>query len=187
MLSLKLLAQPALTNSLTYSRDLTNAAWAETGTSVAAYDAVGMDGVANSASTLTDDDGAAYEYVSETITVPDDSNTHVARLFIKKDSDETRFPAFSMWLANGTLQDVWRHINTKTGALTDISLDTGTTDADVRDAGDWWEVLLSVTNNTSGNTAATVYVHPADATVAGTRSTAATGSCVVGSEIVNST
>lgn len=46
------LLEPARTNSALHSSDLTNAAWAKVNTT-AAKDAIGLDGVANSASTLT--------------------------------------------------------------------------------------------------------------------------------------
>jgi len=48
----QVLMQPQRTNHLTYSRDLTNAAWVKTGVT-AALDATGVDGVSSSASTLT--------------------------------------------------------------------------------------------------------------------------------------
>ncbi|MCA9326872.1 hypothetical protein KC976_04715, partial [Candidatus Saccharibacteria bacterium] len=47
---------PAYTNSLTYSNDLTG--WSQVGTSVSALDAVGLTGAPNTATTLTDDNGA---------------------------------------------------------------------------------------------------------------------------------
>lgn len=170
---------PAGTNEIPFSRDLADAAWSESGTSVAALDAVGLEGTENTASTLTDDNVAALESVADDITIPDDSNTDVARFFIFKDTDETRFPEFQLRLIDGTTREIALQVNTKTGAST-ARVSTGTTDSEVNDVGLWWEVLLEVVNNTSGNLTAQVGLLPAISTTFGTLEVAATGSIIVG-------
>jgi hypothetical protein len=137
----------------------------------------GMDGASDSAVILTDDDGAATEFIFRNLTVPDDSNTHVMRVFIKKDSDETRFPDFGFDLNGGTQQRVRVSLNTATGATAvRAGFPVGTADYEVRDAGDWWEVLCSLANNGTGNTQARIYLQPAVSDTLGTSNTAATGS-----------
>ena len=170
---------PAGTNELPRSRDLTNVAWVESGTDIAAFDAVGLEGIANTASTLTDDDAGSLEFTRETIAIVDDSNNHVLRLFVAKDTDETRFPEFQFILSGGTLQDLRLQINTETGALT-VRISTGTVASEVNDVGLFWEVLLSVTNNTTGNVLADVRLYPAVTTTFDTTENAATGSIIVG-------
>jgi len=178
----QVLMQPQRTNLLTYSRDLTNAAWIESGTSIAALDAVGMDGVANSACTLTDNDGAAYGRVTQSKVVAADTSTHTTRYFIKKDSDTTRFAG----LVSGTLSSgswVIVHLNTQTGAVTEAANSGSFVYAtDVREVitglGATWDVLIEGVNENKADWEAILI--PADGTVAGTRSTAATGSIIVG-------
>ncbi len=170
---------PAGTNQLIRSYDLADAAWAETGSNVAVLDAVGMRGEANDATTLTDDDSGSPESVNDTVTCPNDSNTNTFRSFIRKDSDEIRFPSFRYRLSGGAAQSDHLHINTKTGAFAE---ETGSvfSDLEVNDAGDWWEVLVSLLNDSSGNTSCLIYCYPARGIVFGVSSSAAIGSCIIG-------
>ena len=170
--------QPARTNLLTYSWDLTNAAWTETGTSVAVLDAVGMDGVANSACTLTDNDGAAYEKVRQAKSVSTAVQTNTVRVFILKDQDETRFPELELTQTGGSTEYVYLQVNTKTGT-TAIRASGGTVDVEANSVGVWWEVMLSL-ENLNANSTATLHVTPARATTLGSSATSATGSIVVG-------
>ena len=170
--------QPARTNLLTYSWDLTNAAWTETGTSVAVLDAVGMDGVANSACTLTDNDGAAYEKVRQAKSVSTAVQTNTVRVFILKDQDETRFPELELTQTGGSTEYVYLQVNTKTGT-TAIRASGGTVDVEANSVGVWWEVMLSL-ENLNANSTATLHVTPARATTLGSSATSATGSIIVG-------
>lgn len=170
---------PAATNEFTYSRDLTNAAWTASGAVTRTYDQVGLGGAVNTATYLEDDDAAGYEAVLENVTIADDSNTHVWRYFIKKDADETRFPRIDATLINGTTQNVIVHVNTATGAI-NINQSSGTVAVEVNDEGDWWEVLLSVENNTSGNLTARTIIYPAGGSIFGTSDPNAVGSAIIG-------
>jgi hypothetical protein len=172
-------ASQAATNVIRYSRDLTNVEWTETGTSVAALNETGVDGVANSVCTLTDDNVAAYELVNDEVAIPDDSNTHTMRVFIKKDADETRFPLVGSDLIGGTVQRHRINLNTKTGA-TAIMLSAGTVNSEVNHYGDWWEVLISVANNGTGNVNAQPRIVPARGNTLDTQNVSATGSVIVG-------
>ena len=174
-----LVGQKACTNEITQSFDLTDAAWGENGTSVAALDAAGLRGDANGASTLTDNNGSVNEYVHESITIPNNSNTHVSRIYIKKDTDQTRFPEISYNLNGGTIQILNFQINTQTGA-TVIRTQVGTVDYEVNQIGEWWEVLLSIANNSTGNVSAKLQLRPAASAILGGLNPAATGSIIVG-------
>ena len=170
---------PAATNQITYSRDLTNVAWAKIGTAVVAYDAVGMTGAANTASTVTDDDAASYEGVSESVTIPNDNNLITVRTFIKKDADETRFPEIRPLLSGGTTQYGYIQLNTATG-VAQRRASAGTYAFEVNDAGDWWEMLISIANNTSGNVTCTLEISAARGTTLGAQTVTAVGSIIVG-------
>ena len=165
-----------VTNSLLNSRDLTQ--WAQAGTSVSAQDGAGVDGVANKATTLTDDDGAAFESVTQTVTVADDSNTHVVSTYVKKDSDISRYVGLDFSLSLGTIQRAYYDLDTKNGTIV-LRTGTGTYNGWVEDKDGWWRVIQTLANNSSGNTDATFIVYPSVGTVQGTASTAATGSCIV--------
>jgi hypothetical protein len=176
----KAYAGPARTNSITYSRDLTNAAWSWTSVGTRAYDAVGLTGEPNTAATLNDTSGSGQNRVQETITIPDDSNTNVLRAFIAKDSNQTRFPEMQLLLQGGTQQAIIVQLDTETGA-THTRTSTGTTDVDTVDRGDWWEFLIAVDNNSTGNVSAQCYIYAAfTGTLGNGQENSATGSIIVG-------
>jgi len=166
------------TNSLLYCRDLSNAVWSNTNTPVITQNQVGIDGVANTAWTI-EDDGATIEYIYQTLTIPDDSNTHTLSVFIKKDNDETRFPEIQCVLKGGTTP-VYHivQVNTKTGAYYN-RINTNSDLTEIEDWGDWWRVKVNATNNSSGNTSLQVSIYPAVTTTWGTTESAATGSIVI--------
>lgn len=181
-------AQPALTNLLPQSSNLAHAAWTEGGTSVAAQNATGMDGSANGATTLTDNSGTGIEFVWEAVAITEDA-VHSAVIHILKDSDTSRFVGIQFGF--NTIDQTFGgedpravyHLNTETGAITQVSSAQGINviDAIARDAGDWWEVVIGADDGAAtGNGFAVIGIYPADGSVFGTRSNAATGSCVVG-------
>ena len=167
---------PDTKNTQPYSRDLTNAVWA--GTATAAYDQAGLTGEPNTASLCADSSGSA-ENLIDFQTIPDDSNVHVARFFVKKDTDQARFPEFDLNFIGGTTQYIAFQINTQTGTSA-IRTSTGTVANEVTDAGDWWVVLISVVNNSTGNTTLIINIRPAASTSLGGWSAAATGSIIIG-------
>lgn len=174
------LHEPLRTNEMASSYDLTHASWTIVGTSVAALDETGIGGVANTASTITDNDGAAYEYEYSSITVPNDSNTHKGYFLVKKDAITSRYPAFQLQVNGGsTPQSQVVHLDTSDGSGV---VESGHADGayHVEDWGDWWRVVLSITNNTTGNTNCNFVVYPARSTTQGTPVTSATGSIIVG-------
>jgi len=171
-------AAPEMRNEIVQSRDLSNTAWQQSGTDVAAYDAVGLDG-AISATTLTDDDGGASENVTEAISgLADDNATHTLRLFVDKDTDETRFPEVDFRVLGTTSLYNRVQINTKTGDMV-VRAAVGVTDQQITDLGGRWEWLISVANDSTGNTSSQITISPARSTVIGVINNAATGSIIV--------
>lgn len=163
--------QPAATNSLTYSRDMSNAAWQKLG-ATAAYTQTGLDGSPNSASLLTDT-GAAYGEVKQLgVAIVADAVTMV--FYVQKDLDETRFPEFSISL-NGTVFAV--QFNTRTGAYT-FRTGGGTGLAEVVDCGDWWKLLVYCPRASS--TSLNIIIMPAISDVFGSTNINAAGSFVIG-------
>ena len=171
----QLIEPAAATNSIPNSRDFNS--WASSSLSATAQDQVGIDGVSNTAWTLTDNGGTG-ENCYESITVSNDGATHTVAGFVKKTVGATVFPALRVDLLNGTALEAELHINTNTGA---VAFDSGKNDganANVEDCEDFWRVSFTVTNNSSGNTELRVRVMAAICSTIGTRNTSLTGSSV---------
>jgi hypothetical protein len=164
--------------ALLASRDLTG--WTNESGATANYNAVGIDGIANHATTITDGNAAAFSARALAFAIPNDNQTYRVRFWFAKDNDQTRFPIARLTLTGGTTQQRSVQIDTKTGAWVNANiLGTGGT-ARVLDAGAFWLIEIDLPNNTSGNVTATARVFPAAGATFGTQSAAATGSVVVG-------
>lgn len=174
-----ILLEDTRANSCIQSYDLTTAAW--TGAATVAINAVGLQGTPNAATTLTDNSAGAVQIrtPAAVVSVTSDNAKHTAAVWIKKDSDTTRFPAVYAYLSGGSAVDRRLHLNTQTGAVTSL-VATGTSTFRVIDDGLWWIVEIVLTNNTSGNVNFSAEVSPANGTVFGTTAVAAQGSCIVG-------
>ena len=169
--------QPARTTLIAWSRDLTNAVWV--GVAARAYDSVGMEGLANSASRVTDGSTTVLQEASCSSVIANDSGTYTQRYFIEKDEDESRYPSLGLDLFGGTTQRLRVRLNTKTGA-TEVHSTTGVTAHEAILRRSWWEVLISVDNNSSGNIGAQSIMAPARGSTLFTNDVTATGSIIVG-------
>lgn len=139
-----------------YSADLTNAGGGATVTA----NIVGIDGTPNTGFTIDDDSAASILNGGQTVVaVADDSSTHYGMFAIKYDASPSVYPALRISLSGGTgliqkivldPSDGTYATNTGEGAVISVTR-----------IGDWWWVLLSLTNNSSGNTSFTIYVEPA--------------------------
>ena len=176
-----ILLEGSRTNSVLWSRDLTNAAWSTSGGSItSALNATGLDGTANSATTISDNDGVNLGYWNQTLTVPVDSNVHALSVYVRKDATSGRQVAVNLNITGGTTVQRVAWLNTQTGATSSSSI-IGTTSSRVVDGGLWWIVEVTVTNNsTAANTTLTTRIYAAGGTVQGTFDGTVTGSCVVG-------
>ena len=172
-----------VTNILDNTNDLTATDWTATLTPAPALNAVGLDGESNTASTLTDNDGVASEFVTQEVTITPSTGANVLRVFVKKDSDETRFPEFGI---RHTLSDVnsarrFLQVNTLNGdSGVATSSGTGADEVNSWDA-NWWEVLISSTNNGLNDTIK-VDIYPANGygTEGQFRRVDSTGSAIIG-------
>lgn len=168
----------ARTNSVLWSRDLSNAAWTKT-SATAALNALGLDGTPSSASTLTDASAGAHGTADQSVTIANNNATHNSVYWIRKDTITARFVGLESVLSGGTIVFRTVHLNTSTGAVT-ISNSAGTGSVGVTSIGDWWRVEISLTNNTTGNTSVVARVYAAIGSVFGVSDVATQGSCVVG-------
>lgn len=175
-----LLIEEQRTNSLLHNRDLSESVWTKNGTPSPTQNQTGIDGVANKAWTLTDSDGSSFEWVLQSITVSDDSATHSASAYIKKNSgDEANgFPTVKAQLLNGTILEHSVNIDTRDGSNDSVNKEEDGSHT-VYDAGDWWRIDIQITNNSSGNTSFRFHVFPAHTTtLGGTANNSATGTVV---------
>lgn len=159
--SLGTLIEESRENELINSRDLTAGSWTTIGSPTTAKDAVGIDGVANSACTLTDTNAAVREGKRREITIPDDSNTHASSCFFKKTTATTNYPAIGVQLFGGTTVTSQWLVDTDNGTLVGRNTNSGTIDSYVEDWGDFWRVVAIATNNGSGNTGLRYDIFPA--------------------------
>lgn len=173
------LFEESRTNELIANRDLSDPAWSELGTGASTQDATGLDGAANTAWTLSDTStGDSYRRF-QNITVSDDSNTHSVRAYLEKNSgDEANgFPVFRVQLVGGSTTLTHSvNLDTRDGSDATLDSDGGHT---VRDAGDWWEIEVQITNNSTGNTTIRPLIYPGfTETLGGSVTANATGTVV---------
>ena len=157
-------------------RNFDHASWVKGSSPVLTQDQIGIDGVANSAWSFEDNSVTNFETIEQDIAVPDDSNTHTASIFIKKESGVSKVFEMKLILTGGTGTSTYGDIDVATGTVYKRS-DSGSDDnVWSEDYGDWWRFNVTCTNNTSGNTTARITLYAAisdtlettDATVAHT-------------------
>ena len=174
-----LLIEEARTNLCLQSEDLSTT-WvdaAATSVGISINTTVAPDGN-TTADTLTDNSAVNFEGLKQTFTVANNSTSWTATAYIKKDSDETRFPELQIQITGGTLQRVNVSLNTKTGAILERA-STGTTVVSVQDVGNYWRLRATVNNNTTGNVTLEVFLFPAVGTTLGGLLASTTGSIIV--------
>jgi hypothetical protein len=147
--------EPARTNLLLHSEDLTNAAWAKTGCSITANDTAGPDNL------LTIDkvtDTATGMFVKQVVAVSA-STTYTFSTYIKKGNKTWVYISLHDGVPNGKRQ--WFNLDTGavgSSALIGAGLTTGT--PTIREeANAFWRIEWSVT--TAANTTLNCIVHPA--------------------------
>jgi len=162
------------TNLATYSNTFSDASWTAIGTkNLVANSTVSPDGEVN-ASTLTDNSAAAFQGMGKTVTVANDNATYTASIYVRKTTGGTSATfGFNFQLTGGTVVGISPRLNTDTGALLSGS---GT----VQNAGAYWRLSATITNNTTGNTSLGLSVYAATAAYnSGIDSVAATGSAIL--------
>jgi hypothetical protein len=147
-----LYAAPALTNLVTYSRDLSNAAWVKAGGATATYDQVGLTGEPNTASSCLGTGGSStLEFIVGTSATVSQNVT--AAFYVTKDVSDGQLRTFMLW--NNTTERMWIDMNTETGAAVDSGGSTGT--FEVIDDGTRWIVLLQYAPATTAANRIRVY------------------------------
>jgi hypothetical protein len=161
-------------NLATYSNTFSDASWTAISVKdLIANSTVSPDGGVN-ASTLTDSSAVAFQGMGKTATVANDNATYTASIYVRKTTGGTSATfGVNLQLTGGTIVTAQPRLNTDTGTLIN---GTGT----VQNAGAYWRLTTTVTNNTTGNTTLALAVYSATAAYnSGTDSAAATGSAII--------
>jgi hypothetical protein len=142
------------TNLVTYSRDLTNAAWTKSSATVA-KNATGIDGVASSACTVTSTAvaGSAFDSVS----IATDTATYTASFYVPYEASPSIYPAVRMNISGGTAVNATVIVDPSDGSTVVVS---GSGTVSSRREGDWWRVRITNANNSTNDTVF-VYYYPA--------------------------
>lgn len=173
-----------MANVLQYTEDFNNGAWFKWGTigvTTDTFAAPPMFGPnATLADTLTDSDVTDQVNIEQWVArgTPD-SSLWTASVFIRKDTDTTRYPEIVIGFRFGTSQ-VFKSVilNTQTGAITDgvagSPAASGVIDVDAN----WWRVWLRE-SDASDNTHVAIAVYPArDSSFSPSASSALTGTVI---------
>ncbi len=151
-------------NILLQSRNLSTSPWNQQLGGEIAQDVTGVDGTANKAWTLGDANNSGYSYIEYTWDIEPGDMAFVFSIFIKKDSDESRFPEILTNCMDGANRSLRVQFNTSTGA-TFTRVDTYP-DAvvEVIEYTDWWRLIMSGTDDGS-NSRLRLQIYPAVTTV----------------------
>jgi len=141
-----------------YSADLAN--WTTVTTAAVVKDAVGLSGAPNEAFTVTDNSATILAYRAKHITIANDSLVHYIVARVAYDAAPSVYPLLFAILSGGTTsQQQGIVLDPSDGTYTEQS-SQGAVVSVTRD-GDFWNVVQSVTNNTTGNTTIQMRLYPA--------------------------
>ncbi|MCP3869207.1 MAG: hypothetical protein GY703_14120, partial [Gammaproteobacteria bacterium] len=149
------------------SRNLTTSGWTNNGATTT-FNQVGLDGSPNSATRVVDTPGTRTSVTSTNVVVSASSTqTDVARFFITKENDETRFPLIKITNDGATLHETRARINTQTGEVYEIPGDPGagrviSVDGDTVGYPGWWIMYLELLQG-AGSTTLYTRIWPSEA------------------------
>jgi len=180
--SLGFLSEQASANVLAANHRLAAGWTLSGGTGTIANSGTGIDGVVNSALTVSDTSITVISnYAISATALTSGILTHVGAVWIKKNS-ATYIPQILSYLSGGvTPVTAAVKIDTATGALSaDSNINAYVVDGVLLGSSDYWLVVQPVTDNGTGNTTQSIYVYPAiRATLNGANDATLTGSVVV--------
>lgn len=150
------------TNLLRYSEQFGNAAW---GTGLVTPDQAASPRGDLTADEIADANASAAEEFVQSTPIVSSIDAYTFSVFVQKDSEQMRFPEFRIKMAGGATEPLTAgQLNTTTGAFQKTS---GSGTMAVTDEGGYWRVVLSETDNDSGNTEIRCSILPAFADTLG--------------------
>lgn len=154
-----LLLERAATNLLLRSEAFDNAAW--TSTAVVTADATTAPDGNATADNLNDNSGVANLYLSQAVTIVNDSQPCTLSVWLKQNTGQ--FPAIGVQLSGGTgvAGGVVADLTAGTIINAGSGLGAPTASSITAFANGWYRISVTVTNNSTGNTTATALIYPA--------------------------
>ncbi|GEM_PF-3714814 len=151
----------AQTNALLHSRDGTHAAWNDT-TAIVTRDQIGIDGVANTATMVTDDRTSSVRRFSQDVTIPDDFNPVAISILVRRTGGVHRYTGFELRMYGGP-DDLRHRIVVDIVAASFIAQDGFTAGSATLDvlSDDWLRLDITVSNDQSGIGTANLRLFPA--------------------------
>lgn len=140
-------------NLIEWSQTFDNGYWSIVGATFTSTTEIAPNGTPT-ATTLVDDNASSYEYIGRNITIPNDSSSYTFSIYVKKTTGGTA-PGFAVNSGlNGGATPITRsqRLNTDTGVVTS---------ATAIDAGAYWRIYWTLTNNSTGNTNIYFNIYPA--------------------------
>lgn len=154
-------------NILLATEDFTAAPWTTEESLIVVADTHAPPGfagwTAGKADTLEDANAAGVGGIRQDVSVPDDTTTYVASVYVRKHPDVVRFPAFMLEFRGAVTRSAGIEINTATGAIADIPfgsttpIASGIVDVD----SEWWRVWWTLANDGLGNNVCRLNIWPA--------------------------
>lgn len=116
-------------------------------------DATHLDGKPNTAYSLEDASVTKVSGIIDIVTIPSTTGTVVIKGWVTKDSDETAFPEYYIYVTGGTANRYYVQFNKNTGEIKGRTIDHPDTRSVVIDNGDTWIFLheLYIENVTAVN------------------------------------
>ncbi len=141
---------PLLTNDYASpNTDLTDG-WTEVGTGTVTFDQIGISGVSNQASLVTNTSSSDRYLVQKTAgNFSIDNNPFCGKLVIKKEISAVSNARLLIGNIQSPQADISLKFNAQTGLISIISVTASNTAFEVRDYGDWWEVTVQLNKNGS--------------------------------------
>ena len=172
--------EPAAANLLFSSRTFTAAAGWTLSNATTAKDAVGIDGVANSGTTVTDASANYGKFIRGISKSASDSTTYFLNsIYVKKVTSTSAYPILEVSFIDVSTKYAQCIINHITGVLTANPANAAANASfTIEDKGLWWKVSASATDN-GANTTAAFSLYPAGSSDGTTLSATAQGSCVI--------
>ncbi len=158
-----LLVEEARTNLCLQSQNVSTAPWTTLVTPVInPTSAIAPDGTLT-LNSINDNNGAGFEGVVQQITIPDDSATYTFSMYIEKTAaGSAPTMGVNIVLIGGTNPGNLPipRIFTDTGFVQDLQAGTNSR---IEDAGDYWRLVSTVANNSTGHTIIEIQIFPATA------------------------
>jgi len=149
---------PAAENAQIYSRDLSQG-WAQLGaTGSFTYDQIGLTGEPNTATLIVDTSGLVGARAAPYTITPNSTNT--LKVWIEKQAADVARAALQVEYRAVAGSSTWLGFNLQTGYAWIATAGAGANAFEVIDDGDWWIVLLEVTD-VGSNPDTRPYLYPA--------------------------